>query len=231
MDKNGIIYLFENTYNGKCYIGKTTRTLKRRLTEHKYNSKNKSTTSLLYKSIQKYSWEAFDIRILENYIDVNVLDEREKYFIKKYNSYYLYNGYNLTLGGDGGKMSLDSIQRGIETKKRKGNIRHTQESRDKISNTMTGVKKSKEHAINISKGRLGWNPSSEVREKMSRSKLGNTPWNKGLVRVTKHINGKPIEIDSIVYKSAVDAAEQLNISINTIRYRLKSDSFKTWRKL
>jgi group I intron endonuclease len=228
---NCIIYIFKNIHNGKCYVGKTTRTFKRRLIEHKSNSRQTSTTSLLYKAIQKYSWESFNISILEDGININMLDDREKYYIEKYNSYYLNNGYNLTLGGDGGKMPKESIQQGIETKRSNGNIGHTQESRDKISSTMTGVPKTKEHALNISTGRKGWNPSIETRKNMSEAKLGNIPWNKGLVGVTKHVNGKPIEIDNVIYKSAIDASEQLNISVHTIRYRLKSDSFKNWRKL
>ena len=67
---NCIIYIFKNIHNGKCYVGKTTRTFNRRLIEHKSNSRQTSTTSLLYKAIQKYCWESFNISILkigENY--------------------------------------------------------------------------------------------------------------------------------------------------------------------
>lgn len=227
---DGLIYMFKNKMNGKCYIGKTSRPLRRRLIEHKTNSKKVNTNSLLYKSIQKYSWESFSISIIEKHIDINNLNDREIFYIKKYNSYFKNNGYNLTYGGDGGCMSTEVIQRGIETKRKNGNINHTNDTIQKISKTMTGVKKSEVHRENISKARLGITFNDITKKKMSNSKLGNVPWNKGKIGLVKGINSKPVVINGIKYQSAVEAAEILNISVHTVRYRIKSNTFTGWKK-
>jgi group I intron endonuclease len=225
----GIIYIFRNIINGKCYIGKTNRLFTQRINEHKRNSKKTNTTSLLHKAIQKYSWDKFDIQIIESGIETQLLNEREIFNIKKYNSYYTNHGYNLTLGGDGGSMPKNIIDQAIQTKRLRGNINHTLTAKQKISNSMTGVKKSNEHCKHISNSRIGWVPSAETRKRMSDSKKGNIPWNKGKTGIVKHINSKKIIVNDIIYKSAVDAAKQLNMSTNAIRYRLKTNSFINWR--
>ena len=46
--------------------------------------------------MNKYGLEHFHIEEIEN-VENNMLDEREKYWIKYYNSYN--NGYNSTIGG------------------------------------------------------------------------------------------------------------------------------------
>ena len=48
--------------------------------------------------MNKYGLEHFHIEEIEN-VENNMLDEREKYWIKYYNSYS--DGYNATIGGDG----------------------------------------------------------------------------------------------------------------------------------
>ena len=48
--------------------------------------------------MKKYGYKHFNIKEIEEVPD-NLLNEREKYWIKFYNSYY--SGYNSTLGGDG----------------------------------------------------------------------------------------------------------------------------------
>jgi group I intron endonuclease len=227
---SGIIYIFKNIINGKCYVGKTSRSLKRRLIEHKTNSKKENPTSLLYKALQKYSWESFDICILEKNINIDKLDDREIFYIKQYNSYFENNGYNLTLGGDGGRMTTESILRGIETKRKNGTINHTIESIQKISKTMTGVKKTKTHRENISKGRQGIIFSDETKKKMSDAGIGRVPWNKNKSGLTKGINSKPVIINDVKYQSAVEASEVLGISIHTVRYRIKSKTFTEWKK-
>ena len=95
---------------------------------------------------------------------------------------------------------------------------------------MTGVKKSEVHRENISKARLGITFNDITKKKMSNSKLGNVPWNKGKIGLVKGINSKPVVINGIKYQSAVEAAEILNISVHTVRYRIKSNTFTGWKK-
>ena len=97
--RKGIIYKAKNIINGKIYIGKTVKSLKRRKTEHQ--SKNKQVKkSYLKNSIFKYGKENFEWSILGEYLIEN-LNEREIYWIEKYKSYDINIGYNLTKGGDG----------------------------------------------------------------------------------------------------------------------------------
>jgi group I intron endonuclease len=53
--------------------------------------------------MQKYGLDNFDFEILEECL-ISQLDEKEKFYIKEYNSFF--EGYNLTLGGDGSGNSI-----------------------------------------------------------------------------------------------------------------------------
>ena len=88
------IYKITNKINGKSYIG-LTDDIKRRISEHK--SKGDTTNLLIDHVIKKYGKNNFTYEILEE-CSLDQLEEREKYWIKFYNSKE--NGYNLTDGGD-----------------------------------------------------------------------------------------------------------------------------------
>ena len=93
----GIIYKITNNINGKVYIGKTLETLETRWNQHQKDSK-RFPNRPLYRAINKYGIENFIIEIIEK-PEIDILSERESYWIKYYNSYR--SGYNATLGGDG----------------------------------------------------------------------------------------------------------------------------------
>lgn len=93
----GYIYKIENKINHKIYIGQTVKYYEERFKQHKENYKREYFSQIvLYKAFKKYGIENFDFSAIEE-IDNNKLDEREKYWISFYDSYY--NGYNSTLGG------------------------------------------------------------------------------------------------------------------------------------
>lgn len=93
----GFIYKITNNINGKVYIGQTIKTIKKRWQQHICNSSKPYFQQIvLYKAMKKYGKENFYIEPIEE-IDNSQLDEREKYWIKYYNSYK--NGYNSTIGG------------------------------------------------------------------------------------------------------------------------------------
>lgn len=97
----GYIYKVTNTLNGKVYIGQTRREVSIRWREHKMYAWTLKTRccSALYSAIRKYGDDAFTVETIEE-CDSEHINEREMYWIKHYGSYG--NGYNLTLGGDGG---------------------------------------------------------------------------------------------------------------------------------
>ena len=86
------IYLITNSINSKVYVGQTKLSLKQRFKGHQ----RKSGKTTISKAIQKYGKENFFIEVLEE-CDINNLDERETFYIEKYNSYK--EGYNETIGG------------------------------------------------------------------------------------------------------------------------------------
>jgi hypothetical protein len=93
------IYKITNP-KGKIYIGQTT-SLWIRLS--KYKNLNCTTQKLLYRSIKKYGWKNHQISIL-TFCELSICNEKEKYYIEEYKSYYKKYpkiGLNLTIGGKG----------------------------------------------------------------------------------------------------------------------------------
>ena len=95
------IYKITNNVNGKVYIGQTIKTTRVRLTEHKYiaNHPKYDHRSILHSAMRKYGCDNFTIETIQECSE-DQLNELEKYWIEQYDSFK--NGYNCTLGGDGG---------------------------------------------------------------------------------------------------------------------------------
>mgnify|MGYP002580750181 FL=1 len=94
------IYLITNKINGKQYIGQTIRTIEERWKGHISASKHQKDNNYFHNAIQKYGESSFEISLLEEVKDASLLDEKEQYYISKYNTYFP-NGYNTTIGGGG----------------------------------------------------------------------------------------------------------------------------------
>lgn len=96
------IYLITNKINGKKYVGQSTDILYRWSQHISYINKLHH-KSLLKSAFQHYGVDNFNFEIIE-ICSPEELDDKEKYYINKYNTYYLAknsNGYNMTLGGNG----------------------------------------------------------------------------------------------------------------------------------
>ena len=95
-------YIYEvlNNLNQKRYIGQTTSPT-RRFREHKRLGGSEEKEKILYRAIAKYGVENFSFNIIEG--PLKNYNEREKYWIKFYNTYVGWMdswGYNMTEGGE-----------------------------------------------------------------------------------------------------------------------------------
>ena len=90
------IYKIENLVNQKVYIGQSIH-IEKRWQEHC----RLSSTSLIGKAIKKYGKTNFSFVVLEE-CDKSLLNEREEFFIKQYNS-IAPNGYNIEERDNGQK--------------------------------------------------------------------------------------------------------------------------------
>lgn len=147
----GTIYKLTSP-SGKCYIGQTINEADRRRC---FNNPNKYYSGhRMDNAIKKYGVSNFTYEVLVSIERDSkeslreALDELEKFYIKKFNSYK--QGYNMTLGGSGSKgcFQTEESKRKIsqKAKGRKGSMtgRHlTDEQRKKVSDfakTRTGEK-------------------------------------------------------------------------------------------
>jgi group I intron endonuclease len=108
----GLIYKITSPSN-RIYVGQTND-FRKRLNAHRNSMKRKSSNVILINSFKKYGFDEHDFEIIEECND-SILDEREIYWIKKLNSFNLYNhlGMNMTLGGEGQRGKLDKRRKAI----------------------------------------------------------------------------------------------------------------------
>lgn len=230
---NGHIYLLIDKRNGKKYIGK-----------HNGNKTRYFSSGLIpNRIIKKYGKDVFEKIILENNIEsIKSLNEKEKFFIEKYNTFN--DGYNLTLGGDGGnewvlkktKKELDVIA-DIKRKKNLGR-KFTEDTIKKMSDAKKGKPLSNIHKLNIKKSQsgekhpfFGKKHKDETKLKMSKSKSGkNNPQHSEYMR-KNNPRSKKISINNQQYNSIQEASEKLNLPRHIIKNRLKSKKYSNWFKI
>jgi group I intron endonuclease len=146
------IYKIVNNTNGKVYVGQTWITVQARFRRHKYASSN---CIKLTRAIKKYGEDSFSVELITFCGTQEVADYLESHFINKF--YSIENGYNILVGG--------------KTGSRKG-IKHSQETRDKLSKSATGRRHSIGTKETLSTLRKGVLLSAEHKSKLSEAKKG-----------------------------------------------------------
>lgn len=97
MINTGKIYKYTNLINGKTYIGQTKQSLEQR--DYKHITQLNDNT-YFHRAIKKYGRENFSLELVEDNIPLDLLDEKEIYYIDYFQSFYTTGkGYNLTQGG------------------------------------------------------------------------------------------------------------------------------------
>lgn len=166
----GLIYLAKNKINGHMYIGKTSNSLETRKQGHLYDATVRGRNTIFCNAIRKYGIDGFDWFILEDGILDEELNNKEKHYIAKYNTYLDKQHYNMTEGGEG--------------------FSPNEEIRNKISKANTGKKRTEEQKRAISERGKGRKNSKETKDKMSCSaKLSWTEERKKAISET--LKGKP----------------------------------------
>lgn len=178
-----IVYCIRNKVNGKCYIGKTIRTLRRRWFEHRWQAESGHKTAL-HRAIRKYGVASFAAYPLQTELpDEQAAFDAEKEFITFFMTTDRRYGYNQTLGGDG----VSGMRRSEETRSRLSEVGKakvfSEETRAKLSaaaklrgySPTKGTSLSDETRKKISESRKGKKASDEARKSISLAKKGK-PW-------------------------------------------------------
>ena len=126
MDKICGIYKITSP-SGKIYIGQT-KNIHRRIQRYKYGECFQQPK--INNSIIKYGWDKHIFEIIHE-CDYTELDNLEKYYIKLFNTFNTEHGMNLTEGGDSTVF--------------------TEETKNKISKSKLGIKRSEKTKQRISK--------------------------------------------------------------------------------
>ena len=170
----GFVYMITNTVNQKHYIGISIHEpvngrIKRHLAGYGGNR-------LLTHALKKYGKESFTYEILEQNVFPDLLPSLEVSYIAKLNT-VAPHGYNLTTGGDGGKVPCEETRKKM-SKSQKGR-KHTEVTKRKISEKNKGEKNpnynktaSEETRRKMSRRRKGRKLSQKTRQEMSERQKG-----------------------------------------------------------
>lgn len=235
--KNDIcgIYMIKNKKTGQRYIGQSIH-IYQRWYEH---IKKSRFNTYIDRAIKKHGADNFELKVIcELEQDDDLLNEMEKYYVWKYNTYEDDFHYNLTPGGDFNPMKVSEIATKVSKALSGENNpmygkKHSEKTRKKMSKAKSGENnpmKNPEIAAKIS-GKNNPNYggiSDEHREKISRAK--NTT---GFFRVYKQKNSAYKQGFRYVYKYYNDDKKHHAISsvdIEKLEKKVKAKGLE-WFKL
>lgn len=104
-----IVYIYTNKYNKKKYVGMTNQSLKARRGNKQFADYRNCTE--FYQAIQEFGSEAFESRIVGEFLHVEQAEEMERQLIAILRTQEETYGYNLRAGGKGGKHSDKTKER------------------------------------------------------------------------------------------------------------------------
>lgn len=155
--KEAGIYKLTCEVNGKVYIGKSFN-INQRLNKHKYDSETLKDGGYFHRALIKHGWDSFKVEILEIIKDFDkskdgtILLEKEAAYIRSYNTTNEKVGYNIC------EYSTDRV-----------GLKHTEETKKKMSNSHTGKKLTEETKKKMSKPK-----SQEIKDKIRKTQKGRT---------------------------------------------------------
>lgn len=167
----GTVYKLTNKITKQAYVGQTTGSLEARLQQHKVRKRN----TYISNAVHKYGIENFEVETLSTHETQEELDQAEIAAIDKHKTLYPH-GYNLTLGGKGGKKSEEAKRKMSEAKLGKPGSRKGKKygPNPKLSAARTGRKFGRQSQETIEKrvSKLrGKKRTEEQRKRMSEAAL------------------------------------------------------------
>ena len=137
----GIVYLWTNKNTNKHYVGQTIHPDQRKA-NHIHEAFVRGSDYYFHRSLRKHGLDAFTYTVLEDDVERETLNERENFYIDKYNSLWP-NGYNQCWAN-----SLDevAIKKMSDTKRKQWQMMSIEErvrwKEERKSFTMKGKKQS-----------------------------------------------------------------------------------------
>ena len=201
--------------SGKIYIGQS-RNLKGRY--KLYKSEHCVKQAKLYASFKKYGFEKHSFVILE-FCSLELLNEKEKYYISLYDTFNSKHGMNLTSGGDS-KRTISEETKVKISKGNKGRKRPDLSAMNK--ERCTGVPLSKDRANKLGLLMLGKKHSAETKEKMSKARMGykHSEEAKNKISATKQERGtseeNKLKISERMKSNSIRCKKVINIKTGQI---------------
>lgn len=223
----GYIYKIINIKNQKIYIGQTTK--KRptdRFSQHKYlalHPQQEKNISYLHRAMKSDGIDNFKFEIIEQ-VDNLLLNEREKYWIKQYNS-LVPNGYNLTVGGQG--TPGFSRPQSQEEKNKKGNsvkkyYQNHPQAREKVSQRTKELWKDPEYREKvISSNKKFYQQHPDMFKGKNNPMYGKYHTEEALEKIRTHAATRKLKIAQLnkdtleiiqIFDGVKDAEKALNVS-------------------
>jgi group I intron endonuclease len=182
------IYYIKNLINDKVYVGQA-QYVARRLYEHKYYlERHSDKCTALQRAVDKYGLENFEFGILEM-CPLEVINEREIFWISEMKSHNRDYGYNLSTGGESGLRGYKfpaSFGAKVSATKLSQHRTVSDETKAKISASGLGKPKPAGMGAKLSaaiSGENHWNwgktASDESKQKMRESHSGENNHNFG----------------------------------------------------
>ncbi len=223
----GYIYKIINIKNQKIYIGQTIK--KRptdRFSQHKYlalHPQQEKNISYLHRAMKSDGIDNFKFEIIEQ-VNNLLLNEREKYWIKQYNS-LAPNGYNLTVGGQG-TLGFSRPQ-SQEERNKKGNsvkkyYQNYPQAREKVSQRTKELWKDPEYREKvISSNKKFYQQHPDMFKGKNNPMYGKHHTEEALEKIRAHAATRKLKIAQLnkdtleiiqIFDGVKDAEKALNVS-------------------
>ena len=160
------IYALVDEWGGPRYVGQTTLTLAQRLARHLASSRSR------HRELDRWVRSCPGVSIVPLEVNPRDADEAERRWIRNMRT----GGINLLNRSDGGRRAATGLRHTAETRARLSEARRgkplSAEHRRKLSAAHRGVALSEEHREAIGRGGKGRIVTPEQRENMARVKRG-----------------------------------------------------------